>query len=679
MLSESKGYFAEKFINCVVRSAIIRNPVSFTRNPAEPESSIFKQLRHRRLYNDGICHNSSSQPNSETEQEVFMKFPYGICDFRKIIKDGYFYCDRTDRIPLLEKGAYQIFLRPRRFGKSLVLSMLTNYYDIARKDAFQEVFGHLKIGKNPTPLHSTYFVMEWDFSCVDPSGSAEDIKKALHDHVNSCIRAFVMYYDEFLTAEIRIDPENALNSIHSLIAAVRKTQHPLFLLIDEYDNFANEVMMGIRREKGIYEALVYEEGPLKTLFKAVKSSTKDSVFDRIFITGVSPVVMSDITSGYNIADNIYLNPVYNDMCGFHGSEIADTVKQICNECGFGDRAAEEAVHLMKTYYNGYIFSPEADTDEKICNPTLAIYFLKAFQETCKAPRKMLDANLATDDAKLQFISGIPGGSQLLLNIVEESQPVVTSDLEDRFGIKRILTGTAKNNTLLISFLYYFGVLTLEGQTETGKLAFRVPNLVIQGLYVERIREMLLPEPLVRDEGIFAANKVYEDGDMAPLCEFIETRYFSVFRNRDYRWANELTVKTAFLTLLYNDILYIMDSEPETGRTYADLTMIIRPDMRKFKIFDVLIEFKYVSLKKAGLSGEQAKSLSAEDLRELPEMKSEMEAAKKQIKSYGDELEKKYKNLRLKRFAVVSLGFERLWWEAMNDRHFPSNVHQRFTT
>ncbi|MEE4358361.1 MAG: PD-(D/E)XK nuclease domain-containing protein, partial [Desulfococcaceae bacterium] len=319
---------------------------------------------------------------------------------------------------------------------------------------------------------------------------------------------------------------------------------------------------------------------------------------------------------------------------------------------------------MKTYYNGYIFSPEADTDGKMYNPTLAIYFLKAFYQTCKAPRKMLDANLATDDAKLQFISGISGGSQLLLDIVDESRPPVISDLEDRFGIKRMLGGTAKDSTLLVSFLYYFGVLTLEGQTETGELAFRVPNLVIQGLYVERIREMLLPEPLERDEGLNAAKAVFQKGDMNPLCEFIENRYFKVFHNRDYRWANELTVKTAFLTLLYNDILYIMDSEPETGRTHADLTMIIRPDMRRFKIFDVLIEFKYVSLKKAGLSGEQAGKLSVEELRALPSMQTEMASAKAQVKKYGDSLEKKYPELRLKRFAVVSLGFERIWWEAV---------------
>ena len=147
--------------------------------------------------------------------------------------------------------------------------------------------------------------------------------------------------------------------------------------------------------------------------------------------------------------------------------------------------------------------------------------------------------------------------------------------------------------------------------------------------------------------------------MKPICEFVEQRFFNVFRNRDYRWANELTVKTAFLTLLYNDILYIMDSEKNAGRGYADLTMIIRPDMRRFKILDILIEFKYVSIKEAGLTGEEARELSMEDIQAIPAMQVAMEKAKSQVRQYGDALEQKYDNLRLKRYAVVSLGFERL--------------------
>ncbi|MCP4110833.1 MAG: AAA family ATPase, partial [Desulfobacteraceae bacterium] len=186
-------------------------------------------------------------------------------------------------------------------------SMLANYYDVALEDRFRELFGHLEIGRNPTPLHNQYFILQWDFSCINPSGSAEDIKTALWNHVNTCIKDFILYYEKFLTREVEIYPQDAISSLRSLIPVIRMTGRPVYLLIDEYDNFANEVMMGVRREKKeIYEALVYEEGPLKTLFKAVKSSTKESLFDRIFITGVSPVVMSDITTGYNIGENIYL-------------------------------------------------------------------------------------------------------------------------------------------------------------------------------------------------------------------------------------------------------------------------------------------------------------------------------------------------------------------------------------
>jgi len=591
-----------------------------------------------------------------------MRFPYGVCDFNKIITDKLFYCDRSDRIASLENtGYYLLLLRPRRFGKSLLLSMLENYYDLAKKEKFQDLFGHLLIGKNPTPLHNKYFILKWDFSCVDPSGSAENIKKAFHNHINACIRSFRINYEDYLHRKIEIDSDDAVSSIKSLLDVVRKTPYPVYLLIDEYDNFANEVMMGVRREKkDIYEALVYEEGPLKTLFKAVKSSTDGSGFDRSFITGVSPVVMSDITSGYNIAKNIYLDSEFSDLCGFYENEIEKALKTVSAECGLKEKDAEDALDLMRIYYNGYKFAPDAA--ESVYNPTLAIYFIEAFLRTCKYPRKMLDSNLAADDAKLRYISQIPKGEQLLLDLMKKGHSLIISDLSDRFGIEQMLTDRSKDFVFMSSFLYYFGVLTIEDETEDGELILRVPNLVTRSLYVERIQQMLLPEPVDRDDGIFAAKQLYAKGNMEPLCEFVEQRFFKVFHNRDYRWANELTVKTAFLTLLYNDILYIIDSEKDAGRGYADLTMIIRPDMRRFKILDILIEFKYVSLKEAGLTGEEARGLSMKDLQAIPAMRAKMKEAKKQVKQYGDALEQKYDDLRLNRYAVVSLGFERLWWQ-----------------
>ena len=596
-----------------------------------------------------------------------MKYPYGISDFKKIITRNYFYCDRTDKIPLLEESDSQLFIRPRRFGKSLVLSMLENYYDVAKKDEFEAIFGGLKIGRNPTESRNSYFILRFDFSCVDPTGSAEDVKRALFNHINGCIEEFYAFYKYkgYDLFQIKVNFDDALYSLKSLVSSVRLTPYPVYLLIDEYDNFANTVMMGVQSTGKRYEALVHDEGPLRTFFKSVKASTSGSMFDRVFITGVSPVVISDITSGYNIAKDIYFEPEFNDLCGFKQNEIEDVLKKIVDKCGFEKERIQEAVNLIQTYYNGYTFSHAAD--EHIYNPTLCLYFLEQFEKTCGYPRKMLDSNLAVDESKLEYIAQIPRGRDLLMNLVQKDKDVVISDIEDRFGIKKMLMDKSKDNTFLVSFLYYFGILTIAGDTEDLQVILKVPNLVMQSLYVERVQKMLLPEPDDRDDGKLAAEKVYQKGEMGPLCRFMEERYFKVFHNRDYRWANELTVKTAFLTLLYNDIIYIMDSEKEVDRRYADLTMIIRPDKRYGKVFDVLIEFKFVKLKDAGLSAEQARDLFENELCLIPEVVKQMEDGKKQVKEYGKQLEQRHGNLRLKKFVVVALGFERVCFSSVSDR------------
>jgi len=159
-----------------------------------------------------------------------MKFPYGISDFKSIVTEEYFYCDRTEKIPLLENTKSQLFIRPRRFGKSLVLSMLENYYDVAKKDEFESIFGNLKIGENPTDLRNSYFILKFDFSCVDPTGSAEEVKKALFDHINDCIKEFILYYGEYNLPDIEVNRNNAISSIKSLVSSVRMTPYPVYLL-----------------------------------------------------------------------------------------------------------------------------------------------------------------------------------------------------------------------------------------------------------------------------------------------------------------------------------------------------------------------------------------------------------------------------------------------------------------
>jgi hypothetical protein len=597
-----------------------------------------------------------------------MKYPYGISDFEEIILNNYFYCDRTDRIPLLESSKSQLFIRPRRFGKSLLLSMLENYYDIAKKDDFKNIFGNLKIGKNPTELKNSYFILRWDFSCVDATGDINRIRQSLYDHINSSIEFFIRYYKMhgYDFSDINMNKENAISSIHSLLGVAASLGHPVYLLIDEYDNFANTIMMSPAGKKHDYEKLVREEGILRTLFKAVKALTSKDMFDRVFITGVSPVVLSDITSGYNIAKSIYFEPDFNDLCGFKQEEVRAEIETIVIEKNLDKESIKDALNIMKTYYNGYLFSSEAD--EFIYNPTMCIYFLEEFVKKSKYPKEMLDSNLATDQAKLNYIANLEGGKELIVNLMEKEDNAVISRIVRSFGIDEMVLDNSRDKKFLSSFLYYFGILTIAEETLDLQIRLKIPNMVVKSLYAEKLCNILIPDPMERDEGRDAAKLVYQKGNIQPLCDFVEKKYFKVFSNRDYILANELTLKTAFLTLLYNDIIFLMDSENEISKRYSDLTMIIRPDKRYGKVYDVLMEFKFVSLKDAKMTGKQAENLSYDELKNHPLVKEKMEEGINQVKDYSAKLEEKYKDLRLQKFVITSIGFERVCYEKVGDAH-----------
>jgi hypothetical protein len=593
-----------------------------------------------------------------------MKLPYGMSDFNDIIMENYFYCDRTDLITAIENtGKSLLFLRPRRFGKSLLLSMLENYYDVQKKDIFDKLFGQLKIGSNPTKLRNSYYILKFDFSCVESSGDVNDIQKSLHDHINSCIKYFMVKYEGMIPNEIDINPTNALASIKSLLSTIQKCDYPIYLLIDEYDNFANELMMLTSYsslKESLYLSIVTKDGPLKTLFKAIKAGTGSIGFAKTFITGVTPIVMSDITSGYNIAEDIYNDRMFNGLCGFYENETKDILEKTFKFCSMKNDSLEDVMLLIKKYFDGHKFSLIAK--EHVYNPTLVLYFLKNFMKECVPPREMLDHNLAVDYQKIDYISSLGQGKKMVFDISEKNSAIEISSVRQRFGIEDLLSDSSKDNQFIISYLYYVGALTLLSETDEGYMMMQVPNLIMKSLYIDRILRMLFPEPEKRDNGLLAGKELFTKGNIKPLCDFMENHTFRVFSNRDYVWANELTIKTAFLSLVYNDILYIMDSEKEIKRSYVDLTMIIRPDKRHFKIFDILIEFKYIKLSKANLSAKEAKSASKKEMKNLSCIKNAMDEAKEQAKDYSNILKSRYNKLKLKTFAVVCIGFERVLWE-----------------
>ena len=484
----------------------------------------------------------------------------------------------------------------------------------------------------------------------------------MHDHINGSIEYFVAHYHDLLQHQITLDKTNALRSFQSLLAAVKRTPYRLYLFIDEYDNFANEVLMGSRAPgSDHYQDLLYGEGALKTVFKAVKAAGAGRGLDRAFITGVSPVILSDITSGYNIARNVSLKPEFNDLCGFGEMDVQAILQQVL---AAQDTPVEQAMTTMRTFYDGYTFAYGQQTP--VYNPTLALYFLQYLKEYGEYPHDLLDSNLAMDRSKIAYISRLPNGAQTVAGALDEEHPPAIAALADRFGVEQMLH-TVKDNTFMVSLLYYFGVLTLAGRTSLGKLAFRIPNLVVRRLYVEQLRDMLLPD-LNRDEAVRAAEALYGTGDMQPLCDFMEQRYFKAFDNRDYACrkaaggANELTVKTAFLTLLFNDTFYVMDSETALERDYADMTMIVRPDMRQYQLLDILIEFKYVGLQELGLSGDELKRAERPELQALPPVQQRLAASQRKLEGYRATLQGAYGDrLRLRTFSVVALGFERLVW------------------
>ncbi|MCE7982740.1 MAG: AAA family ATPase [Caldilinea sp. CFX5] len=591
-----------------------------------------------------------------------MKFPYGISDFYQIIDEGYFYLDRTMHIRLIEEtGKTILFLRPRRFGKSLLLSMLENYYDIAKAGHYDHLFSRLAIGQKPTPLYNRYLIMRWDFSTVATYGTVDQIQRALTNHVNNAIKLFASRYQHYLAHSIEIAPDDPIASFQSVMAAVQQSDYKVYLLIDEYDNFANEILMAHRTE-GLrrYEDLVKSEGMFRSLFKAVKAATSGQGLDRIFITGVSPIVLSDVSSGFNIAGNIYLWPNFNDVCGFSEAEIADTLRTVIQERGMPEAKATEALAMMRAFYNGYSFN--YNLPPTIYNPTLAIYFLQYLQTFGVYPREMLDSNLAMDQVKIQYISHLPNGEALIQAALQEQPPIVVDQLADRFGVEALLQA-AQDTTLMTSLLYFFGVLTLTNEmTEKGQIILRIPNMVARRLYAERMAALWLPDVTLREEGRRAAQALYQNGDMQPLSDFVEQHLFKVLDNRDYRWANELTVKATFLSLLFNDTFYLMDSEPALQRNYGDLLMLIRPEMRRFTLCDILVEFEYVSLSTLDLSGDALRQLTVDQGKALPAAQAKLQEARRQLQQYRTLLTTTYSNLRLRTYAVVALGFERVIWE-----------------
>nr|WP_026486306.1 ATP-binding protein [Caldanaerobius polysaccharolyticus] len=529
-----------------------------------------------------------------------MKIPYGISNFKRLREEGYLYVDKTMFIEKIEKlnSNYLFFIRPRRFGKSLFLSTLENYYDINAVDDFNELFGDLYIGKNPTNQKNKYMIFRLNFSGLNTSNKdslEESFKLRL---LNSAEDFFNKYKNIFGEIDGVIDRIKNIGDISSIfitvVNQVKNVDGRIYLIIDEYDHFANDIIaMG---ESQLYKEIIRASGFVRDFYETVKIGT-ESVVERIFITGISPIMLDDLTSGFNIALNITMDVNMNEMLGFTESEVNGIIEKLGIE-------RKDIMINLREYYNGYLFN-EFST-ERVYNPDMVLYFLDQFIRFNQRPRYLIDDNVKMDYGRLNRLSMNIENQRILKNIVENEG--ITSDVVTRFSFDRMY-----DQEYFVSLLFYMGLLTID-RKEKSRLILKIPNYVIKTVYWEYVVNSIKREyNIVLDtESLrIAIEEMAYNGDIMPYIDYIRDNVLKALSNRDMIDFNEKYIKVILFSYLVLSGLYRPVSEREVENRYIDICF--ERDIRATDVkYEWLIELKYVKEKDRS----RLEAIKQEGLRQL---------------------------------------------------------------
>ena len=557
-----------------------------------------------------------------------LKIPYGLSNFQKVITENYLYIDKTEYIAKLEEtGEHLIFLRPRRFGKSLFLSSLWYYYDIAYKDEFDSIFGHLSVGKNPTPLKSSYQVLFLEFSGISTESEAA-IYRAFTTKIDLALRYNLKHYGypetDIANVIAASSPHEKMEAFFNIVRGQK-----ILLLIDEYDHFANSVLADNLQ---LFKGIVGKGGFVRSFYETLKTATMTGAIDRLFITGVTPMMLDSLTSGFNIGKNISQYEAFNSMVGFTKAEVETLFQPLLEQQGI-----DEATLMadIKRWYNGYRFHSEAT--ETIYNANMVLYFLDNFDyKRCAYPKYMLDENIASDYGKILAMFNI-GSRNENFAVLDEllNQGEVIAQQRRKFDFDK---GFDRDD--FISLLAYMGFVSLNGETLSGEV-FVIPNHVIRVLYfqyfkveLERINQIHVPDrPILKAVEVLALRN-----DIQPLVQ--ETaKVLQLLSNRDAMGMDEKHIKTLLLALLFQSPAYFIQSERELNRHYPDILLLERSP---YKVnYQHLIELKYVkkSGKTAAWEAKRAEGIAqVQAYLQLPEI-----AALKQLSAWvfisdGEQLE-----------------------------------------
>ncbi len=509
-----------------------------------------------------------------------VKIPYGISNFAMMREDKYLYVDKTRYIEVLENyPPYQFFIRPRRFGKSLFISMLEHYYDINKANDFDKLFGGTYIHQHITEKRNSYLVLRLSFSSIVTSEGIERLMKSFDDNVLIPVRSFVSRYSSLLgNVVFPVDIRNAESAIKFIIQHAHENGQQLLLLIDEYDNFANDLIGRNRQE--LYLQLLSSEGYVRNFYKAIKDGTMSSVA-RVFITGVSPLMLDDLTSGFNITHNLTLKKQLNEMLGLTQGELQDVIDQLALPPGIDIARVYED---MQYHYNGYLFSDEAT--QRLYNPDMVLYFLENLQREGKYPRHMLDDNVKTDYRKLRTLAMNFSGKADMDKILQDETTVV--QLVERFHLEDMYDKPEN----FVSMLYYIGMLTIK-EGILNKTVLGVPNYVIRKIYWEYFTEQLTSVTPIHKEAMSSSiTEMRERGNISLFTDELK-KNMEVLSNRDLMSFSEKAVKLLICALISADDIYVIRSEMEVNTGYIDIMLTRDVRYAEYTKYEWLIELKYL--------------------------------------------------------------------------------------
>ena len=507
-----------------------------------------------------------------------LKMPYGISNFEELITDNYYYVDKTKYIEKLENLPEKriMFLRPRKFGKTLFTSVLENYYDKEKADKFETLYGKTYIGKNPTKLKNSYCILRFNFSGINTENE-ESTMIGFKEKVSISIDGFAKKYgiDFFVNQE-----QTTEGIMRSLIEAfkLQKPEDKIYVIIDEYDHFANE-LLGFYPEH--FRNLVSKNGRVRKWYEVLKEGT-ETVIDRIFITGVAPITLDSLTSGFNIGTDITQDVRFNEMMGFTKNELIE----ILNSQDILKEEQEQILPIMKENYDGYKFCLEAKN--QIYNSNMCLYFLNRYIEFGKIPTKLIDVNIASDYSKIGKMLGLCKGE----NRLEILRKTVQGELINNSIVEKFNPAIEFDETDMISMLYYLGYLTISGE-DLGMPELTIPNKVMKEIYADYFMQLMNQEADFRIDNTRNQEILREIAREGKIDKMVETLriYLNNLSNRDLIKFDEKYIKLIFYCIAMTMPIYSTKSEMEVNRNYPDILLVPRDRTKGYKA--IMVEFKYL--------------------------------------------------------------------------------------